>query len=191
MIVAPVLMSVGAGLITTFRPDTPEAQWIGYQIIYGLGIGCGMMGPNILAQTVLERADASVGIALMTFGQQLGGSIFVSIGQNLFASHLISGLSQIPGINPATIVDTGATDIRKIVPDKYLDSVLLAYNNALVKCFYVGVAMSCLMIVGALGVEWKSTKKTKGGPEGASKDSGEPFQGNQLKHLKKRRQMVR
>jgi hypothetical protein len=172
-------MSSGAGLIATFHPDTPESQWIGYQVLYGLGIGCGMMGPNLLAQTVLERADASIGFSLMNFGQQLGGSIFVAVGQNIFASHLISGLSQIAGVDPATILDTGATDIRNIVPNQYLGGVLLAYNDALVKCFYVGVATACLMIVGALGVEWKSTKKNKESPKVASKDpeqveSGQP-----------------
>lgn len=141
MILAPVLMSIGAGLITTFRPDTPEGLWTNYQIIYGLGLGCALIGPNPLAQTVLARADTSIGLALMTFAQQLGGCVFISVGQNLFARHLISSLSQMPGIDPLAI---GATDIRNVVPDQYLGSVLLTYNDALVKCFNVGVVMSCL-----------------------------------------------
>ena len=40
MITAPILMSIGAGLITTFTPGTGHAKWIGYQVIYGLGL-CG------------------------------------------------------------------------------------------------------------------------------------------------------
>lgn len=32
-------MAVGASLITTLEPDTLEAKWIWYQILFGLGLG--------------------------------------------------------------------------------------------------------------------------------------------------------
>lgn len=34
-------MPIGAGLITTFTPTTNHARWIGYQVIYGFGLGLG------------------------------------------------------------------------------------------------------------------------------------------------------
>lgn len=42
MIANGVIMSIGAGLITTFTSKTIHARWIGYQVIFGYGLGLGM-----------------------------------------------------------------------------------------------------------------------------------------------------
>jgi hypothetical protein len=42
MIASSVLMSIGAGLLTTFATDTGHAKWIGYQVLFGMGVGLGM-----------------------------------------------------------------------------------------------------------------------------------------------------
>jgi hypothetical protein len=44
------IMSVGAGLLTTLQVDTGEGKWIGYQIIYGFGMGLCFQAPNLAAQ---------------------------------------------------------------------------------------------------------------------------------------------
>lgn len=33
------LSAIGYGLLSTLKPTTPAAKWIGYQIIYGVGSG--------------------------------------------------------------------------------------------------------------------------------------------------------
>ena len=38
MIASSILMSVGAGLLTTFKVNTGHAEWIGYQVIFGFGV---------------------------------------------------------------------------------------------------------------------------------------------------------
>lgn len=38
-IIGSCIMSVGAGLLTTFQVDTGEGKWIGYQILHGFGMG--------------------------------------------------------------------------------------------------------------------------------------------------------
>ena len=38
-----ILMSIGAGLLTTFDVHTGSPKWIGYQVLYGLGFGLGMV----------------------------------------------------------------------------------------------------------------------------------------------------
>ena len=54
-LVSSVLMGVGAGLISTFEATgTGHSRWIGYQVIYGLGVGFGMQQPIMAAQTVLS-----------------------------------------------------------------------------------------------------------------------------------------
>ena len=171
MLVSAVLMPIGAGLITIFNPKTTEGVWIGFQILVGFGIGLGMQQSTLAAQTVLRKEDVPTGVTLMFFCQMLGGAIFVSVGQNVFDSHLVSGLvSVVHGLSPETIVNTGATQLRGIVPPQELDKILVVYNSALRETFVVATAMGALSILGALLVRWRSVKG-KGGPEGKNSAS--------------------
>ena len=166
MILASVIMSVGAGMITTLWVDSSEGKWLGYQIIFGLGLGMGMQQANLAAQVVLSRRDVSIGASLMIFAQSLGGAIFISVGQNILSNKLAAGLEQLGGLDPAAVVSTGATDIRNIVPPNLLPQVLEIYNSAIRNTWYAGLAMACFTIIGALLMEWRSVKKDKkGSPE--------------------------
>ncbi|KAF7331034.1 Major facilitator superfamily transporter [Mycena venus] len=159
MILSSVLMGVGSGLISTFGVGTGHAHWIGYQIIYGLGVGFGMQQPVIAAQTVLDLQDIPTGTSVMMFAQTLGGALFVSVGQNVFTNKLKDGLaSQVPGLNPGLVLNAGATSLRDSVDAQYLPAVILAYNDALVSAFYVSIALACISLAGALTIEWKSVK---------------------------------
>lgn len=78
MYIAAIAMPIGAGLLSTLQPDSSSAKWIGYQIIFGIGIGCGMQQPLIAAQAALPLQDVPIGTAIMMFAQILGGAIFAS-----------------------------------------------------------------------------------------------------------------
>lgn len=163
MIASSVLMSVGAGLISTWKVDTHHPKWIGYQALFGLGCGLGMNQPLIAAQTVLHIDHVSVGTALVIFGQTLGGAIFISAGENIFTNKLLQGLrSAAPELDPAVVLTTGATQLRQAVESQFLPGVIFAYNGALIKAFYAAVALSSLTIIGSLGMEWRSVKEVKG-----------------------------
>ena len=111
-------------------------------------------------QTVLEMNDVSTGTALMVFMQTLGGALFVSIAQNVFANKLVQYVAELaPGFGDAeNILALGATSVQKTVDKSLLPGVTLAYNNALTDVFMVFVAMAVVSIFGALLVEWKSVK---------------------------------
>ncbi|KAF7354675.1 Major facilitator superfamily transporter [Mycena sanguinolenta] len=159
MILSSLMMGVGAGLICTFNVNTGHAHWIGFQILYGLGTGFGMQQPVMAAQTVLSPKDIPTGTSLIMFGQTLGGSLFVSVAQNVFTNKLKDGLaSQVPSLNPVIVLSAGATSLRNAVDAQYLPAVISAYNAALISAFYVSVAMACLSLGGALAMEWKSVK---------------------------------
>jgi hypothetical protein len=51
MIAGTVIMSIGFGLITTFKPDTGSSAWIGLQALAGIGVGLGMQQPLMAIQT--------------------------------------------------------------------------------------------------------------------------------------------
>jgi hypothetical protein len=161
MFAGTVFMATGAGLLTTFTTSTGHSKWIGYQVIFGLGLGLGAQQSNLAAQTVLAKPDAPTGISLMFFAQTLGGAIFVSAGQNVFSSHLVSSLSNVAGLDAVSIINSGATNIRTVVSSASLSLVLTAYNKALTDVYRVAVITTCLSIVGALTMEWKSVKTAR------------------------------
>jgi MFS family permease len=151
--------AVGAGLLTTLSIHTLVGQWIGYQILYGYGFGFSSQAPNMAAQTVLPRNEVSIGASLMLFAQTLFGAVFVSVGQNVLLNQLTKRLAGIPGISSQLIQSAGATGLLKLIPPEYHTAALEAYNESLRLCFQVGLIMTCLSILGALGMEWRSVKK--------------------------------
>lgn len=158
MLLSPILSSIGAGLLSTLTPTSGHNAWIGYQILYGFGIGAGMQTSNLAAQTVLPRADVPLGMALMFFMQQLGGSVFLAVSQNIFSSKLVGRLSGTAGLDAHAIVNTGATDLRKVVPVNQLVAVVQAYNFALTRVFVLAAALSACTILGAAAMEWRRIK---------------------------------
>ena len=159
MLASSVLMTIGAGLLTTFEVDTNSPKWIGYQFLFGAGVGLGMQQPLIAIQTALPKADVAIGTAIIMFSQTLGGALFISVGQNVFTNQLIKNLATVvPDLNPAIVRNTGATELKNVVEQKFLSGVLVAYNQTLTQTFYVSVATAALSIIGAAFVEWKSMK---------------------------------
>lgn len=171
MLLSPVLCSVGAGLLSTLTPDSGHDEWIGYQALYGFGIGCGFQVSTIAAQTVLPRADAPIGLAMMFFMQQLGGAVFLSVSQNIFASRLVNELSGVAGLDTEAILTVGATELHKVVPANLLDTVIDAYSYSLTKVFLLAAILSACTMIGALAVEWKSIKGD-GPPKAADAEQG-------------------
>lgn len=161
--ISVVLQSIGAGLIYTFTPDTSTAAWVGYQFLYGLGVGAGFQQSPVAAQAVLGVRDIEIGTAVVVFVQIFGGALFVAVAQNLFTNALVQNIAAlgIPGLSPQVIIAAGATGIRNIVSPEQLPALLVAYNAAIMKAFQLGVILSCLALFGALGLEWKSVKKGK------------------------------
>ncbi|KAK7749789.1 hypothetical protein SLS53_000368 [Cytospora paraplurivora] len=162
MICGVMLLSIGAGLLTTLQVDTGEAKWIGYQVLYGSGMGMTFQAPNLAAQTVLQTHDVPIGTALMLSSQLLSGAIFVSVGQNVLDGELLRKLAGLPGFDASTILNSGATTITAL-PEPLKSTVLVAYNAALRKVFQVGLIMTCLTIFGAATLEWRSVKHKKPG----------------------------
>ncbi|KAJ6512619.1 putative MFS toxin efflux pump [Mycena sanguinolenta] len=159
MYLSTICMAVGGGLLTTLKVNSGHAQWIGYQVLVGLGCGAGMNQPVMAVQAVLDLKDVPTGTALVLFLQSIGGSVFVSIAQNVFENKLISGIRHdVPSVDPTIVLDAGATSLKNAVAPAFVDAVISVYNKALVSAFYVGTAAACLSVVGTVAIEWKSVK---------------------------------
>ncbi|KAK6360087.1 hypothetical protein TWF730_006241 [Orbilia blumenaviensis] len=173
MILGSVVMSIGSGLLTTITPSAGAGKWVGFQVLYGLGLGFGMQQPAIAAQAVLERKDVPIGTSMVMFCQILGGAIFIAVGQSNFVNKLVKGMVQInaDGFDASKVIHTGATHLKEVVSPEYLPQVWQVYNTAIVNVFYVAVALCCASLIGALGMEWVSTRKHVDAPK--SKEEGE------------------
>jgi hypothetical protein len=153
-----VVTSIAAGLITTWEVGTSSAKWIGYQAMFGIGLGAGMQQAVMAAQTVLPQVDVAIGVALMFFFQNLGAAIWICISQTLFVNYLSDHLGAIKGLDIGSVVHAGATELSRVVPLDKMQEVLEVYNDALIQAIYVSVGLCCALVIPTLGMEWKSVK---------------------------------
>jgi hypothetical protein len=163
-----MFQAIGTGLYGTFKVSTSHSAWIGYQVLQGLGLGPAFQMPLIAIQATLTGSDTPIGIALLTFTQFLGGSIFVSVAQTVFAGGLKSQIAKnVPGLDGAYLLQIGSAAVRKVVSSEDLPGVLMSYNSALVNCFYLAAGIAAAGFVTALFIDWKSIKGTNlmAGPE--------------------------
>ena len=139
-------------------------------MVFGFGLGLAMQVTGLAVQAVLPGEDVSIGTAITFFSQQLGGAIFVSVGQNVFINSLVDELAKAPGLNLMLIINMGATDVQKDVPAEYLPSVLQGYNHALTRTFVIATGMGAAAILGSVFMEWKSIKKSGCDKDGRGKE---------------------
>ncbi|GAB1192992.1 hypothetical protein APSETT444_002194 [Aspergillus pseudonomiae] len=162
MILGTILTSVGGGLLTLFNPTTTTAQWIGYQVLVGVGIGVGWQQPIVAVQTVVSMEDLPTATAILSFAQKIGGSLFVSVAQTAFTNKLVRELAAtVPELDSSAVLQDGASDLARHIPKQYLSAVVKAYSTGLTNAFLVGTVLVVLSVVGSAFVEWKSTKGQK------------------------------
>lgn len=151
MIPAGLCIVAGVAVMTAFTPTSPESLWIPSLILLGIGSGSGVSTPFIAAQTILDMNDISVGMAFMTFSQDMGEAVFISIAQAIFLNRLTSSLQKtVPLLDPATVINLGATSLQGRIPAQELPGVILSYNTAVRSTFYLAVALAGSMVIAAL-----------------------------------------
>jgi MFS family permease len=173
ILVKTALLTAGAGCIISFWIDTPLSKWFGYQVLMGLGTGVCFQAPILVVQNVLPQDLIPQATACVQFFQSLAGAVFTAVSQTVFQNGLISHLARdVPDIDPAVILNSGASQVRRLVIDMghedAIDSVLGAYTQGLRNTFYISVvAAGCALLV-SVGLEWKTIKK-----EGGTVDVGD------------------
>ena len=162
MIPASLFVVAGIAITTVLRPQSSKALWIPSLVLLGIGSGSGVSAPFIAAQTVLDITDISIGMAIMTFSQDFGEAVFITVAQTIFLGRLENRLRQtVPNIDPESIIQLGATNITANVPPQSLPAVILAYNTAITSTFYLAVALAGTVVVAALIMQ-SNTYKGRG-----------------------------
>ncbi|GFF81445.1 hypothetical protein IFM60648_06024 [Aspergillus lentulus] len=161
MWVGPLVLATGGGLYQLVRADSPRGQWIGFQILSGLGYGSCSQMPILAVQVVLRKADIPTGLVMIMFFQMLGGALAPSVGQNLFTDGLLRSLNKVQGIDVAAVVEAGASGFREIVPQERLNAVVDAFNSALRNVFWVALATPALSWITSWAMEWRQLPDSK------------------------------
>jgi hypothetical protein len=160
--IGSAIFTIGAGMIYSLKVDSSAGEWIGYQILAGVGAGMCVQIPFIAVQVVLSKKDMPVGNAVAIFFNSLGGAVSISIAQNIFSNAL---LKQIPlhttGVDARKIIAAGATHVKEVTPAGQLAGVLLAYNDALTQAYILGIACAGIAFLSSLLFEWRSVKGKK------------------------------
>ncbi|KAK0370484.1 hypothetical protein CLIM01_12157 [Colletotrichum limetticola] len=161
--VGPVLMCTAAALYTQFTvSNTPSSQWIGFQVIQGLGVGFSMQMPSLMVQLALkDRADLlPIGVSLNIFAQFLGATVTQVIAGAIFHARLESQLASRAALSHDQIqllYRSGIANVRAIV-DKYFpslfDPIMESYNSAIAQTHFVAVASADVAFFLAFGIEW-------------------------------------
>ena len=159
LIVGSALTAIGSGLIYTLDIGTEMGKWIGYQVLAGFGLGFAIQTAIIVGQASVEPADLSTITAMILFFQTIGGAFFVQAGQAAFSNKLVNSVSTFaPGVSPALVIGTGASDIRKVFSPEQLPGILQAYMAGLRDAYAICIALAGVAFVVAFFVEWKSIK---------------------------------
>ena len=150
------VLTVGCGLIHTLDLASNEGQWFGYQVIAGVGFGTAFQIPYSVVHVVLCAEDVPMGNSLVVFFQALGGALAVSIAQNILTNSLGQRLRLIPGVDSASLIAVGATDISSRVPVSLVSTVREAYSFALSRTYILPIAAGGAAFLCSLFMEWRS-----------------------------------
>lgn len=154
------LMSVGAGLVTTWSATTGRGVWIGCQVVLGAGRGSVMQMGLLAVQAVLPGSQIAVAMAVLGFVQGLGVAVFMTVANTIFDNSVVEEiLARAPGVDPRVVLGAGATTFRDVVPTDQLSSVLEAWAVGVDNVFYMVVGLSVLAFVAAWSLGWHDVRK--------------------------------
>lgn len=70
--------AIGGGLLSTLNQNPSISEWIGYQIVLGVGVGACLAIPLMLAEVVMKPKNVSTTTAIIIFAQSIGGAMVLA-----------------------------------------------------------------------------------------------------------------
>jgi len=173
-----LLLAAGLFMLTNLRADTDRRTLWLWMIIAGLGIGPSFAVFTLIVQNAVESSCVGVATASLTFFQQIGGTIGLTIAGTVFAGRMVTEVpAQLAnaGVPPQVVAQfssgsagaidvTGTGDlgqhilaslpaqaqasIAPLIPN-IVDGIHQAFSIALASTFWVGIIGA---LVGAAAV---------------------------------------
>ena len=162
MIAGSMLLALGSGLLTTLHPGSSELAWTIFQIPLGAGGGFGVEQPYMAVMTVLKLVDVPAGVAFISFMQSLGSTLSITVAEAIFSACLQSGLKAAAAQSPNAQLANDSSGLQTGLDKGNEMALMTVYNTAITRTFYVAVVTGICAMIGALGMEWVSTKEKDG-----------------------------
>jgi EmrB/QacA subfamily drug resistance transporter len=173
-----LVLAVGLFMLTNLRADTDRRTLWLWMVIAGLGIGPSFAVFTLIVQNAVESTCVGVATASLTFFQQIGGTIGLTIAGTVFAGRMVTEVpAQLAnaGVPPQVVAQfssgsagaidvTGTGDLGKhilaslpaqaqasiapLIPN-IVDGIHRAFSIALASTFWVGIIGA---LVGAAAV---------------------------------------
>ncbi|KAJ6496207.1 ABC transporter [Mycena sanguinolenta] len=166
LLVAPVFLATGSGLLYTLTPSSSSASIIGFQILAGVGTGMGMQNSILAIQVEFRAAPRLLGQAtsMGSFAQFLGGALGLAIAEPVFASMLAKYLREYAPEAPASVVMESPAAIHTALPAEMVAGVVKSYAEALRIVFVLGVPVAGLALLAAVFIKNIRIPKTQTPP---------------------------
>ncbi|KAJ7911353.1 ABC transporter [Mycena leptocephala] len=180
LVISPVFLSVGSGLLYTLSTSSSSARIAGFQILAAIGVGLGMQNSLIAVQVEFKDKPRLLGQAtsLATFFQFLGGTLGLGIAEPVFASELGKYLLRFAPDAPAVIVKQSPTAIYTDLPKDMIPGVVHAYTESLRVVFVLGVPVAGLAMLAAMFIHNLRIVKTAP-PAAAAAGKADPEKGTE------------
>lgn len=192
MVSSGVLQVIAYSLLATLKPHSSTGEWVGYQIIGGVGRGIGMVRspmcgipakakrhlltisktvPMIAVQHSLAPAQIPVAMSLLIATQTYFGALALSFADTIFINSLRSIVrNTVGGDNANAIAHAGAYAFRSIVPEGDLPAVLLAYSKSINRVFYMCIGLAVVCFVVSWGLGWVDIRQKGDKEKGKSEE---------------------
>ncbi|KAL4878798.1 MFS general substrate transporter [Aspergillus karnatakaensis] len=166
------MLCIASGLYTTFTPfSTSPGEWVGFQILQGLGAGIAAQMALLTVQNVLKDKPhiVPVGISTVMFAQYFASSVMQTIAGSIFHSVLVKGLEWKALLDSASIMvllEAGNLRVHDTAFDVFPDraeAIIIAYNDAITPVFYLAMAGSALAFILSFGIEWTNINTPSSG----------------------------
>lgn len=162
LILSSVTTTIGAGMLSTLKPNSGIGKWLGYQLLLSAGTGLGAQNAYLVAQVAVAKDDTIPTITILSFAQVLSGALCLAVTGSVFQGKVASSLNPVlPGMKDGDTSIQGANVPWDQIPAQFQSAVLGAYNRAIIDMFYVGVALSAISLLGSLSLEFKSIRAHK------------------------------
>jgi len=157
----------GSALLYQLRADSVLSQWVGYQVVAGMGVGTSAQVGFIAVQVVSSEVDMPTACAMLILFRLLGASIGISVAENLFAGAMKRNLEGIvPGLESESILRTGIADLVRIgqtltppLHARFKD----ALSGAVVLALILPVVATSLAAVTSWAMEWRQIPDSEDG----------------------------
>ena len=163
-----LLLAAGLFLLTNLRADTDRRTLWLWMVVAGLGIGPSFAVFTLIVQNTVESTCVGVATASLTFFQQIGGTIGLTIAGTIFAGRLVTEIpaeltaagvppsvtAQFSGSAGGSVDLTGTGDLGQrilasvpaqaqaqlapIIPN-IVDGIHAAFSIAVASTFWVGI----------------------------------------------------